>query len=201
MPTVELSAGTYDHHRLYSRRGAGFLAGRGAGRERGFHRFQRQPAKPVRQQRQSHHAFLRFPESECVQSAVRPAGQGDAARSYRQHVVCLEPVPVPAPEQPAPKPAVPVFQGRGRGLHGRSFAPKGTITIATLPYADSTTSVTSFVNPKSYQLLCPGMDGKYGVYAKNAWPQYPAGTNYDSTNGQDDMTNFTNGATVADDTQ
>ncbi|MGA2259178.1 MAG: hypothetical protein ABSG53_31280, partial [Thermoguttaceae bacterium] len=68
----------------------------------------------------------------------------------------------------------------------------------TLPYADSTTP-TTFISPKSYQLLCPGMDGKYGAYAANKPPLYPAGTNYDAANGQDDMTSFTNNATVADD--
>ena len=95
------------------------------------------------------------------------------------------------------------------------FTPaKNANNIATLPYADSTapaptgSNLPGFVNPKSYQLLCPGLDGKYGAYpatanAPNAtkWPLYPAGTNYDNVNGQDDMTNFTNGATVGDDVQ
>ena len=70
-----------------------------------------------------------------------------------------------------------------------------------MPYADSNTPST-FINPKTYQLLCPGLDGKYGNYngtAIGSCPLYPAGTNYDSANGQDDMTNFTSGATVGDD--
>jgi len=85
-------------------------------------------------------------------------------------------------------------------------------TVPTLPYADSTApgftsnNMPYFVNPNTYQLLCPGLDGKYGVYptppnASNStkWPFYPAGTNYDAANGLDDMTNFTVGATVQDD--
>ncbi len=75
----------------------------------------------------------------------------------------------------------------------------------TLPYADST-ATSSFINPKTYQLLCPGLDGKYGQYPNPAGttgiaacPQYPAGSNYDNANGTDDMTSFTNAATVGDD--
>ena len=45
------------------------------------------------------------------------------------------------------------------------------------------------------------MDGKYGKYAANTWPLYPSGSNYDPVNGLDDMTSFTNGGTVGDDTQ
>ncbi len=71
----------------------------------------------------------------------------------------------------------------------------------TLPYGDSAAPAASpaFICPESYQLLCPGMDGKYGTYTKP--PLYPAGTNYDTTNGLDDMTNFTSGTMVGDDTQ
>ena len=62
-----------------------------------------------------------------------------------------------------------------------------------------------YVNPKTYQLLCPGMDGIYGKYTGTSGiancPLYPSGTNYDLTNGLDDMTNFTKGSTVGDDTQ
>ncbi len=74
---------------------------------------------------------------------------------------------------------------------------------STLPYADSAAPAASpaFICPSSYQLLCPGMDGKYGKYAANTWPLYPSGSNYDPVNGLDDMTSFTNGGTVGDDTQ
>jgi prepilin-type N-terminal cleavage/methylation domain-containing protein len=76
--------------------------------------------------------------------------------------------------------------------------------LSTLPYADSTTGspATAFVNPKTYQLLCPGLDGKYGNYATAGianCPAYPSGLNYDTSNGIDDMTNFTQNDTVGDD--
>ncbi len=83
------------------------------------------------------------------------------------------------------------------------FTPKGSVSIATQPYADSsvwTTKTPYYVSPKSYQILCPGMDGKFGKYATaNTPPLYPAGTNYDQANGLDDMASFTNNATVGDD--
>ena len=59
------------------------------------------------------------------------------------------------------------------------------------PCRDSTTG--GWVNPKSYQLFSPGKDGKYG-----SGVQYPSGTDYDAQR-MDDMGNFTNGATLADD--
>ena len=69
---------------------------------------------------------------------------------------------------------------------------------ATLPYVSSA-SPSTYINPSSYQLLCPGMDGNFGNYSSA--PQYPAGANYDQKNGLDDMTNFTSGTTVQDDMQ
>ena len=86
--------------------------------------------------------------------------------------------------------------------------PSVSPTQTTLPYADSSTipggSTTpqGYMSPKTYQLLCPGMDGKYGMYSGTGLancPVYPAGTNYDQKNGADDMTSFTNGMTVGDD--
>jgi hypothetical protein len=72
----------------------------------------------------------------------------------------------------------------------------------TLPYLDSTTgSPQAYVNPQSFQLLCPGLDGKYGSTTDKNPGQYPKGSNYDPNFGLDDMTNFTKGATVGDDTQ
>ncbi len=76
----------------------------------------------------------------------------------------------------------------------------------------------AWMNPRSYQILCPGLDGffspcssaasKGGVYLlgteskdKNGRyaPIYPDGLNY-GTNTQDDITNFSNGK-LSDDTQ
>ena len=79
---------------------------------------------------------------------------------------------------------------------------------------DSTVNAYAWVNPKLYQVLCPGLDGKYGranngtgpsgtdpggggIYA----PLYPDGTNYSTSPSYitDDMGNFTTGTTVGDD--
>jgi len=79
---------------------------------------------------------------------------------------------------------------------------------------NSSTKTFGWVNPTSYQLLCPGLDGKYGMSVNGTGPNgavdqpdvnklyaplYLAGTNYDVVNGQDDMANFTSGPTVQDD--
>lgn len=50
-----------------------------------------------------------------------------------------------------------------------------------------------WMNPKSYQLFSPGIDGKYG-----SGVQYPSGADYDAQR-KDDMSNFTMGATLGDD--
>ncbi len=94
-----------------------------------------------------------------------------------------------------------------KAVAGQYWGTPFTVTVAgvaqsTLPYGDSAapSGTTAFMCPKSYQLLCPGMDGKYGSNSTaKQWPMYPAGTYYDLINGQDDMTNFTNGATIQDD--
>ena len=50
-------------------------------------------------------------------------------------------------------------------------------------------NAAGFVNPTSYQILCPGLDGKYGT--TETGPFYPkVGTNYDQANGLDDMSQF-----------
>ena len=86
--------------------------------------------------------------------------------------------------------------------------PNTTLTSTATPplyltsyaYQSSATS-GSWVNFKTFQLLCPGMDGRYGTPASGPSPVYPAGSNYDQNFGLDDMTNFTTGVTVGDDTQ
>jgi prepilin-type N-terminal cleavage/methylation domain-containing protein len=83
-------------------------------------------------------------------------------------------------------------------------SPAPTCLQGTLPYADTsaTAAAPSFIFPQSYQLLCPGLDGKYGQYPQpNApvkWPQYPTGLYYDQTNGTDDMTSFSSATTVGE---
>jgi prepilin-type N-terminal cleavage/methylation domain-containing protein len=61
----------------------------------------------------------------------------------------------------------------------------------------------AWVNPKTFQILCPGLDGQYsgtlnpvaGVYMPG---QYPTGANY-GQNTLDDITNFTVKVTLGDD--
>jgi hypothetical protein len=60
------------------------------------------------------------------------------------------------------------------------------------PCRDSTSG--GWVNARSYQLFSPGMDGKYG-----SGVQYPSGADYDAQR-LDDMSSFTNGPTLGDDT-
>jgi hypothetical protein len=50
-----------------------------------------------------------------------------------------------------------------------------------------------WINPKSFQLFAPGLDGKYGCGV-----QYPSGADYDQQR-KDDMSNFTMGPTLGDD--
>jgi prepilin-type N-terminal cleavage/methylation domain-containing protein len=49
----------------------------------------------------------------------------------------------------------------------------------------------TWVNNQSFQLLCPGLDGKYGKPTSGASPLYPDGTNY-APETADDVTNFAN---------
>ena len=77
-----------------------------------------------------------------------------------------------------------------------------------MPYWDSTstTNPPAFVNPQTFQLLCPGLDGIYGQTTSGSPvgsdpPKYPSGSNYNAVTGIDDMTNFTVGATVGNDMQ
>ena len=85
------------------------------------------------------------------------------------------------------------------------------------PYNPSVNAY-AWENSTNYQLLCPGLDGIYGKQPSGGGgppgpdpqdgtntnlyaPLYPVGSNYDPTNGLDDMTNFTKGQTVGNDTQ
>lgn len=95
-----------------------------------------------------------------------------------------------------------VYYQPGSAQLGPNNSLQFTNAQAALPYLDSTSTSNPqlFVNPQSYQLLCPGLDGIYGGNTTDgSWPRYPSGSNYDPKNGMDDMTNFTNGATVGND--
>lgn len=85
---------------------------------------------------------------------------------------------------------------------------QGSVTVLNCqPYVDSTAPASTpptFVNPQSFQLLCPGLDGIYGGTTGGSPvgsnpPQYPSGLNYNPSTGVDDMTNFTQGPTVGND--
>ncbi len=82
-------------------------------------------------------------------------------------------------------------------LYFKAVAGKYTDTavLGGVPYKDSSDPNGGYVNSKSCQILCPGLDGKYGTKQGD----YPKGDKYDQSYGLDDMTNFTNGATVGDD--
>jgi len=56
------------------------------------------------------------------------------------------------------------------------------------PYRNSETG--KWINPDSFQILCPGNDGKFG-----SGRNFPAGDDYDEFN-DDDMTNFSGGMTL-----
>ena len=63
------------------------------------------------------------------------------------------------------------------------------------PYVDTRAS-SAYVNPTTFQIICPGLDGQYGgTGGTNQYPNGPYGQ-YQS----DDITNFTKGSTLADDT-
>jgi prepilin-type N-terminal cleavage/methylation domain-containing protein len=67
------------------------------------------------------------------------------------------------------------------------------------PYVDvaADPSGATWVNPQSFQLMCPGLDGLYSASTGGS-PHYPKGDNY-GQNTYDDITNFTSRAKVESD--
>ena len=66
------------------------------------------------------------------------------------------------------------------------------------PYIDARVATKAgaaptYINPQTFQILCPGLDGKYGFGRR-----YPTGEDYTIPDQMDDMTNFTKG-TIGDD--
>ena len=58
------------------------------------------------------------------------------------------------------------------------------------PYAPST---CTWINPQSFQIFSPGLDGTYSAPTASGQPlQFPSGGNYQN-NTFDDITNFSNG--------
>ena len=104
--------------------------------------------------------------------------------------------------------ALPVFQGRGRGIHNDSLfdhlhaAPPNRDLALCRFDGEAPTDERGFHQSQDVtNSSVPEWTASTVSHVGANWPHYPAGTNYDPTNGLDDMTNFTNGATVGDDTQ
>jgi prepilin-type N-terminal cleavage/methylation domain-containing protein len=70
------------------------------------------------------------------------------------------------------------------------------VDSAAMALAGTTTPI--WVNPQSFQLMCPGLDGLYSATKDGNPPRYPDGTNYQG-NTFDDVTNFTKRAKVESD--
>jgi hypothetical protein len=68
-------------------------------------------------------------------------------------------------------------------------------SVSVRPYMDARVSSSTPVNPTTFQILCPGLDGQYAADAGTQYPTGPYGE-YQS----DDITNFTKGSTLDDDT-
>jgi prepilin-type N-terminal cleavage/methylation domain-containing protein len=74
------------------------------------------------------------------------------------------------------------FRAGGNGYEGHPGDPP------VKPFWDTRTH--NWVNPRSFQILCAGLDGQFG-----AGNQFPAGEDYDAAN-RDDLTNFSGGKTL-----
>jgi prepilin-type N-terminal cleavage/methylation domain-containing protein len=80
------------------------------------------------------------------------------------------------------------FRAEANGYEGQNPPlPPGEGGIAR-PYRDTRTN--NWVNPRSYQILCAGLDGQFGAGQK-----FPSGEDYDAAN-RDDLTNFSGSMTL-----
>ena len=95
------------------------------------------------------------------------------------------------------------YPGSGQVASWACPLPDGT-SATVVPFCDADLSSASnvvWMNPQTYQLLCPGLDGKYGTYNTNNPPDYPTGTRYATTGySLDDLTNFSQ-STLGNDMQ
>ena len=77
----------------------------------------------------------------------------------------------------------------------------GTGTGLVMPYIDARVPVASgaaptYINPQTFQILCPGLDGKYGFgqyFPTGNPPAGITGPGYTIPDQMDDITNFTRG--------
>jgi len=74
-----------------------------------------------------------------------------------------------------------------RAEKGSGYAGKESIVCGTKPYMDATAKELTPVNPDTFQIHSPGLDGIHGAAI-----QYPIGTDYLEPD-YDDQTNFSNG--------
>jgi prepilin-type N-terminal cleavage/methylation domain-containing protein len=115
---------------------------------------------------------------------------------------------VPPAAGSAPQPYT-YFKAVGGGTAGSYY--NGTSTQPSCNYATpfldaaamrtasaSGSSAYIWINPQSFQLLCPGLDGIYGATTDSNPPAYPDGTNY-GQNTLDDITNFSKGSKLESD--
>ncbi len=165
---------------------------RGAGLERELYRLHANPANPFDGSAARIGPYYDFDKTRInsVGTLSGPSGAVNFSLNqyFPQNGIVINNTPAPSPYL--------YFKAVAGVYTTTPFTPKNAGS-ATLPYVSSA-STSTYINPSSYQLLCPGMDGNFGNYSSP--PQYPAGGNYDQKNGLDDMTNFTNGTTVQDDT-
>lgn len=89
------------------------------------------------------------------------------------------------------------------GFVFNSFEPVWRGAPPVLPFVDSNAPGAGegdnllWVHPDTYQILCPGPDGIYGVTRDGNPPRYPIGSNYTIETQWDNITNFSQG-TVGD---
>jgi len=68
---------------------------------------------------------------------------------------------------------------------------QGSVSVRVRPYYNSKTS--GWYSPKSFQIICAGLDGQYGGTTDGAAPQFPSCSNFLGDGHYDNLTNFLNG--------
>jgi hypothetical protein len=130
--------------------------------------------------------------------SANPANPLDNAAARKEKYFDFDPVRVNAsryypnngkPVNPTPETAPYIYYAARNG----KYSAEG---FATAPPAYKT-GPNAWVKPDSFQILCPGMDGKYGALAEGAF--YPTGPY--TRDGLDDTADFTTGLDMQADMQ
>ena len=128
-----------------------------------FHRLQRQSAEPLRHQRQPH---SRPPSISGMRSNTIRASQRHGrsrAGGSRRHGRRLELVPVLPAERPGRSQCAPYLYFKAVAGSTRPLPLRFRHAAKPpCPMPIRRPAQRRFMYPKTYQLLCPGMDGKYG---------------------------------------